>query len=174
MQDLQIKGDIAGAGRRLPALEDSPHARKAMALFREGYNCAQSVFLAFEEEHHWDRKAAARISCAFGGGMGRLREVCGAMSGVFLALGCLYGYDDPQDYEGKKRLYGEIQKLAGEYGRENGRNSIICRELLGLPPGGDDPVPQKRSEEYYAKRPCIQLIGTAAAILERYIGEHPL
>ncbi len=155
-------------------LDDSPHAQKAMSLFKEGYNCAQAVLLAFEEEHHLDRETAARISSAFGGGMGRLREVCGAMSGVFMALGYLYGYGDSKDYEGKKQLYADVQQLAGEYGVENGKGSIVCRELLGLSPGKDQPVPEQRTEEYYRKRPCVQLIGTAAAILERYMAEHPL
>ena len=145
---------------------------KAMQLFEEGYNCAQSVFLAFEDLHGMDRKAAAALSSSFGGGMGRLREVCGAVSGMFLVAGALYGYDDPKAREEKAAHYARIQELAAAFEKENG--SIVCRELLGLSVKREAPVPEARTEEYYKKHPCKELVGQAAEILEQYIEGHPI
>lgn len=145
---------------------------RAMKLFEEGYNCAQSVFLAFEDLYDIDRSTAASLSSSFGAGMGRLREVCGAVSGMFLAAGMLYGYDDPKAREEKAEHYARIQELASAYEREHG--SIVCRELLGLTVKREPPTPEERTPEYYKKRPCKELIGHAAEILERYIDENPL
>lgn len=150
-------------------IENSRYAQKAMELFKQGYNCSQSVFLAFEDRYSLDHKTALMLSSSFGGGMGRLREVCGAVSGMFMVAGVLYGYDSPKDFEGKKTHYERIQLLAHEYELRNG--SIICRELLGLKKGKDAPVPEQRTEEYYKKRPCMQLIGMSAAIMEEYINQ---
>jgi len=86
---------------------------------------------------------------------------------MFMVAGILFGYDSPNDFEGKKKHYERIQALAKEYELING--SIICRELLGLGAGKDKPTPEKRSEEYYKKRPCAELVGIAAAIMEEYI-----
>lgn len=151
-------------------IEDSQYATKAMALFKEGFNCSQSVFLAFEDFYGIDRSTALKLSSSFGGGMGRLREVCGAVSGMFMVAGVLYGYDDPKDYEAKKQHYERIQYLAKQYEEANG--SIVCRELLGLGQGKDVAAPEKRTEEYYKKRPCAELVGIAAAIMEEYIEEY--
>ena len=140
---------------------------KAMQLFEEGYNCAQSVFLAFEDLHGIDRKTAAKLSSSFGGGMGRLREVCGAVSGMFMTAGVLYGYDDPKASTEKSEHYGRIQELAKAFEEKNG--SIVCRELLGLEVKRETPVPEVRTAEYYKKRPCKELVGDAAEILEAYI-----
>lgn len=145
---------------------------KAMALFEEGYNCAQSVFLAFSDMHGIDERTAAALSSSFGGGMGRLREVCGAVSGMFLTLGVLYGYDNPKAKEEKAEHYARIQELAAAFEKENG--SIVCRELLGLRVKKEAPTPEARTKEYYQKRPCRELVGDAAEILERYIAEHPV
>lgn len=145
---------------------------KAMQLFEEGYNCAQSVFLAFEDLHGMEPKAAAALSSSFGGGMGRLREVCGAVSGMFLVAGALYGYDDPKAGEEKMAHYARIQELAAAFEKENG--SIVCRELLGLSTKREAPVPEERTAEYYKKRPCKELVGQAAEILEQYIEKYPL
>lgn len=152
--------------------ENSEYARKAGNNFRAGYNCAQSVFLAFQDLHGIDDTTAARLSSSFGGGMGRLREVCGAVSGMFMVAGVLYGYDDPQNYQEKSEHYERIQQLAKAYELENG--SIICRELLGLNKKKDEPQPEKRTAEYYKKRPCEELVKMSAAIMEQYIQEHPL
>ena len=153
-------------------IENSIYAKKAMDLFQEGYNCSQSVFLAFEDLHGIDPKKAAMLSSSFGGGMGRLREVCGAVSGMFMVAGCLYGYSRPGDYDAKKAHYERIQFLAKEFEILN--DSIVCRTLLGLGEGKDEPAPEKRTEEYYKKRPCGELVGMAAAIMEQYILENPL
>lgn len=150
-------------------IESSEYAKKAMDLFLEGYNCSQAVFLAFSDKFDMDRITALRLSSSFGGGMGRLREVCGSVSGMFMVAGMLYGYDGPKDFEGKKDHYARIQQLAHKFEEQNG--SIVCRELLGLGKGKDMPVPEKRTEEYYKKRPCVKLIGMSAAIMEAYIKE---
>ena len=152
------------------AKEESLYASKAGNLFGKGFNCAQSVFLAFEDYYEIDHETALRLSSSFVGGMGRLREVCGAVSGMFMAAGCIYGYSSPEDYEAKKAHYERIQILAEEFRKENG--SIVCRELLGLKKGKDDPTPSKRTEEYYKKRPCRELVEMAAAILHGYMEEH--
>lgn len=148
-------------------IENSVYAQKAMDLFKEGYNCSQSVFLAFEDKYECDHAFALKLSSSFGGGMGRLREVCGAVSGMFMVAGVLYGYDSPTDYEGKSAHYERIQELAAAFREQTG--SIVCRELLGLGGGADAPTPEKRTSEYYKKRPCVQMVGMAAAIMESYI-----
>ena len=135
----------------------------------EGYNCAQSVFLAFEDMYELDRKTALRISSGFGGGMGRLREVCGCVSGAFMAAGLLMGYDDVADLEGKKETYSMIQDIANAFRDEQG--SIICREILKLRQEKVSPVPSARTEEYYKTRPCASLCGLAAQILDDYLSE---
>lgn len=144
---------------------------RAIQLFKEGYNCSQAVFLAFEDLHGMDRKTAAALSSSFGGGMGRLREVCGTVSGMFLVAGALYGYDEPGTHEAKAEHYARIQELAHRFEEQHG--SIICRELLGLTVKREAPVPEERTPEYYKKRPCPELAGCAAEIMEEYISEHP-
>lgn len=144
------------------------HGEKARAYFLEGYNCCQSVFLAFHEDLGMDRETAARLASSFGGGMGRLREVCGAVSGMFLAAGLLKGYSDPGDDAGKKAQYELVQELAGAFREQNG--SIICRELLGLDHQSDVPTPSARTDQYYAQRPCGDLVASAGAILADRLG----
>jgi C_GCAxxG_C_C family probable redox protein len=146
------------------------HSERAMNYFKQGYNCSQSVFLAFYEEYGMDLETALKVSSSFGAGMGRLREVCGAVSGMFMVAGMLYGYTDPKDHEGKAEHYERIQYLANEFQQQN--HSIVCRELLGLGKGKDSPIPEKRTSEYYKKRPCVELVGMAAGIMARYIEEN--
>lgn len=153
-------------------IQDSIYAQKAMALFKEGYNCAQSVFLAFSDLHKMDGETAARLASSFGGGLGRMREVCGAVAGMAMVAGILYGYDSPTDYWGKTAHYTRIQKLVNSFREQNG--SYVCRELLGLDKQNDSPIPEKRTEEYYKKRPCAEMVGSAAAIMEEYIENHPV
>ena len=150
-------------------IENSKYAQKAMNLFYEGYNCSQAVFLAFSDKYDMDYNMALRLSSSFGGGMGKLREVCGCVSGMFMVAGILYGYDDVKSQELKKEHYACIQQLAAEFEKENG--SIVCRTLLGIKNGEDLPEPAIRTEEYYKKRPCVKLVGMAAAIMEAYIEE---
>lgn len=140
---------------------------KAMQSFLDGYNCAQCMMLAFEDMLTIDLDTALKIASPFGGGMGRLREVCGSVSGMFMVLGFIKGYSEPGDYEGKKELYEHVQELARRYEEANG--SIICRELLGLDVKKEDATPSQRTDEYYKKRPCAAKIGSAAEILEEYI-----
>ena len=145
------------------------HAMKAAELFLEGYNCAQSVAMAFSDVTGLEEKTAARMVSGFGGGMGRLREVCGAVSGMFFVLSWLYGYDSPDDVA-KKRVYTDVQVLAEKFREENG--SIICREILDNPPS--DPNPSPRTAEYYKLRPCARMVYTAAQLMDAYIEAHPL
>lgn len=148
-------------------LEKSPHAIKAMGNFKEGYNCAQSLVLSFSDYYDLDEKTAARIASGFGGGMGRLREVGGAVTGMFMVLGLVHGYDDPKEYDKKMELYKMIQELADDFEETNG--SILCRDLLGLTEKREEAVPSKRTDKYYNERPCEGLIGQAAALLEEYL-----
>ena len=143
---------------------------KAMQSFLDGYNCSQCMILAFEDLLTIDLDTALKIASPFGGGMGRLREVCGSVSGMFMVLGFIYGYNDPKDATEKKDLYAHIQELARRYEEANG--SIICRDLLGLSVHHDSAEPSERTPEYYAKRPCAAKIGSAAEILEAYLLEH--
>ncbi|MCD7709160.1 MAG: C-GCAxxG-C-C family protein [Clostridiales bacterium] len=140
-----------------------------MDLFTEGYNCAQSVVLAYADCFGMDEGELARLVSAFGGGMGRLREVCGSVSGMFFVTGKLYGYGAPGDFEGKKALYEKVQEMARRFEAVNG--SIVCRELLGLDKKRDEPTPEARTAEYYKKRPCKEIIGCAAEILGNFIEE---
>ena len=143
---------------------------KAKALFEQGYNCAQSMVLAFSDKVDMDEKTLTKLASSFGGGMGRLREVCGAVSGMFIVAGLLYGYDTPETGEIKHTHYARIQKLAGDFEKEHG--SIVCRTLLGLDTVHDDAAPSPRTSEYYAKRPCGGFIEDAANILDKYIKEN--
>jgi C_GCAxxG_C_C family probable redox protein len=116
-----------------------------------------------------DRDAALRLASSFGGGMGRLREVCGAVTGMFMVAGMLYGYTDAQDDEIKAAHYALIQSLAHTFREKHG--SYVCRELLGLPEGESDPVPSKRTAAYYAARPCGELAYSAAELLDNLIAK---
>lgn len=143
----------------------------AKQYFLDGYNCAQAVVLAFAQDFGLDKKTAVMLSSSFGGGMGRLREVCGAVSGMFMVLGLKYGYASPEDNQAKKELYKKVQEVAGLFKDDNG--SIICRELLGLnQTGKSDPTPELRTESYYKKRPCKDLVQFAADLVDEYIKNH--
>lgn len=146
------------------------HREYAAQLFLDGYNCAQAIAVAFSEVTGLSADFSARMASSFGGGMGRLREVCGSVSGMFLVLGLLYGYDMPGDDVSKKRQYQDVQALAARFREQAG--SIICREILKNPPS--DPNPTPRSAEFYAKRPCTRMVMIAAGILDDYIAQHPL
>lgn len=138
----------------------------AEKFFKEdGYNCAQSVCLAFNDIAKADEKTIAALSAPFGGGMGRLREVCGAVSGMFIILGLMTDSSDPKNSDAKKALYENVQNLAKKFEEENG--SIICRDLLGISVKKENPVPEKRTEEYYKKRPCAEMVKSAVSILEK-------
>ena len=146
------------------------HVERAVELFVEGYNCAQAVAAAFGDLTGLDEKTAARMASCFGGGMGRMREVCGAVSGMLMVAGVLYGYDDPKATREKRELYAQVQAMAGQFREELG--SIVCRDLLKNPPS--DPNPTPRTAEFYQKRPCTRLVLLAARTLDDYIAAHPL
>ena len=146
------------------------HGMKAAELFTQGYNCAQSVAAAFCDVTGLDEKTAARMASPFGGGMGRMREVCGAVSGMYLVLGWLYGYDTPGDDVSKKALYADVQAMGARFREQAG--SIVCREILRNPPS--DPNPTHRTAEFYQKRPCARMCLLAGRILDDYIAAHPL
>ena len=146
------------------------HGMKAAELFLSGYNCAQSVAVAFCDVTGLDEKMTTRMMSGFGGGMGRLREVCGAVSGMFFVLSYLYGYDTPGDDTGKMRTYADVQALAAKFRETCG--SIVCREILKKP--STEPTPSPRTEEYYKKRPCARMVFTAATLMDAYIAAHPL
>ncbi len=146
---------------------------QAMAYFKEGYNCAQAVFLAFCDITGFDQKTALRLAAPFGGGLGRQREVCGAVSGMCLVAGALYGYDDTNDKAAKAAHYKAVQELCARF-RERAGGSIICRDLLGAEGKDTASTPADRTEAYYKKRPCAELVGEAADILEKWIETHPL
>ena len=145
---------------------------KAIEYFMQGANCAQAVFSAFAPMVGMDEGLAMRLSSSFGGGFGRLREVCGAVSGMCMAAGALYGYDDLQDQALKAAHYQRIQELCGAFKARFG--SMICRELLDAKTADTAPDPSPRTEAYYRQRPCARLVGAAAEILEEYIATHPI
>ena len=146
------------------------HTTKAAELFVNGYNCAQAMLVAYCDVTGLTPEFSARLASSFGGGMGRMREVCGAVSGMLMVAGLLYGYDTPGDDTVKKEHYRLVQQLAGKFREEAG--SIICREILDNPPS--DPNPTPRTAEFYRVRPCARLLVLAARILDEYMAEHPV
>lgn len=149
-------------------------AEQAKNFFEQGYNCCQSVVLAFAEDVGLVPEEAAKLVSGFGGGMGRLREVCGGVSAMTFLLGAAQGYSDPNESIGKQSLYEQVQLLAGRFQAKHG--SIICRDLLEASANTADtsPVPLARTAEYYDRRPCAGLVASAAGIFEAYLKEkHP-
>lgn len=142
----------------------------ARELFTSGYNCAQAVFIAYRDLAQLDVESAATIAAPFGGGMGRLREVCGAVSGMTMCAGYIAPNALPNDNANKRKCYTMVQALAEEFRRENG--SIVCRELLGLSQQKDNPTPSERTAEYYSKRPCVEYVATAARIVGEAINNN--
>ena len=141
------------------------HEEKALQAFSDGANCAQAILLAYRDDLGMDEKTAARLASSFGGGIGRLREVCGAVSGMMMVYGLLKGYDDIKDPAVKKAHYANVQALAASFREENG--SIICRELLSLPKNEQsDPIPTPRDAKFYHSRPCAAFVASAARILD--------
>ncbi|EXM37490.1 hypothetical protein RASY3_12950 [Ruminococcus albus SY3] len=147
------------------------HTEKAVSLFTQGCNCAQAVFAAFSDVTGMDEELAKRLSSSFGGGMGRMREVCGTCSAMFMVAGILYGEGTEQDDKLKAEHYKRIQYLADEFRKEH--DTIICRDLLKGLAVTSEPTPEKRTEQYYKVRPCAKFVKTAAEILDRYLEENP-
>ena len=143
---------------------------KAEALFKEGYNCSQSVLGAFADVFNMDEELAFKISSSFGAGMGRMREVCGAVSGMFMVIGLISGATEGKDVEAKKANYDFVQEAAEKFKEQSG-GSIICKELLGLTQQKEftETSPEQRNDGYYKERPCVELVREAAGILEEYL-----
>jgi C_GCAxxG_C_C family probable redox protein len=150
-------------------MENTSRKETAIALFEKGYNCCQSVVLAYADLLAPDQTDLARLASSFGGGVGRLREICGAVSGMAAVLGLLYGYSGPETGPVKAEHYSLIQNAAKEFEERNG--SLICRELLNLTEKHDEPTPEPRTPAYYHNRACSAFVGNAAEILERLIAE---
>ena len=146
------------------------HKEKARDLFLEGYNCAQAVFAAFCDVTDMDKTRALKLSSSFGGGMGKMREVCGAVSAMFMIAGILDGYDEPDNLDIKEEHYKRIQTLAEQFKERNG-GTIICRELLRDIKTNREPKPDARTAEYYKIRPCARFVEDAADILDGYLKE---
>ncbi|QNM06125.1 C-GCAxxG-C-C family protein [Qiania dongpingensis] len=147
---------------------ESSRAERAAEFFGQGYNCCQSVFLAFCDKYGIEQETALRLSCSFGGGMGRMRQVCGAVSGMALVCGLETGNTDCRNQQAKTENYETMRRLAEAFRRENG--SIVCGELLGLTDAekkAETSAPSYRTAEYYKKRPCKELVRCAAEILEK-------
>ncbi|MEL7608275.1 MAG: C-GCAxxG-C-C family (seleno)protein [Bacillota bacterium] len=140
------------------------HVEEANKIFAEGYNCAQAVFAAFCDETGMSMDAALRLASPFGGGMGLMREVCGAVSGMSMVAGLKFGYADLSDGAAKIEHYQLIQSLAKEFERKHG--SIICRDLLELGPGASDPVPKEGAPKYKHDPRCVRFVACAAEMLE--------
>lgn len=141
--------------------------------FMNGYNCSQAVLLAFCEDFGLEKETALKVSEPFGGGMGRMREVCGTVTGMFMVIGLAMGNDNSKDNTTKKNVYKSVQELAEKFKEDNG--SIICRELLGFHKNNKESyVPSERTNEYYKKRPCPELCKYAADILEEYLKKENL
>lgn len=144
---------------------------KAVNLFKEGYNCSQSVVAAFADKYGYSRDQALRMSASFGGGIGRMRETCGAACGLFMLAGLEISAIDGADKESKAANYALVQELAEEFKLRNG--SLRCADLLGLTK--DEPVvstPELRTNQYYAKRPCVKMVEEAARIWVEYLEKH--
>ena len=164
--------DIVEKSTKNETVCEKSRGDRARELFREGYNCSQAVTLAFADEleaRGISREMAAGLASSFGGGLGRLREVCGCVSGMALVCGALEGYTDPKTAAEKQDHYKRIQKLVTAFKDENG--SYICRELLAGINTDTNPMPEARTESYYKKRPCAELAACAADILERHLEE---
>lgn len=146
--------------------------QKAVALFKEGYNCSQSVVCAWAEYYNVPAELMAKIASSFGGGIGRMRETCGAACGMFILAGLETGSTDPKDQAGKGATYKVVQELAARFKECNG--SINCGELLGLREIKEDKIthePQARNAEYYKKRPCVEMVASAARIYGKFLAE---
>ena len=145
---------------------------KAVGFFKEGYNCSQSVVAAYADVYGFTLEQALKMSASFGAGIGRMRETCGAACGMFLLAGLETGCTDPKDASGKGANYAVVQDLAAKFVQING--SIVCAELLGLREKKDMGIgsptqPQERNAEYFKKRPCVEMVMTAAQLFGEYL-----
>ncbi len=140
---------------------------KAVETFESGFGCAQSVFSTYADLFGMDRETALKLASPMGGGIGRMREVCGAVSAMALLAGLKDGNTNPEDEEGRERIYLLVREMSDRFRKENG--TIICREVLGILDREQSARPDKRTEEYYASRPCSRLVASAARIVEEIL-----
>ena len=145
------------------------HVMKAGELFVSGCNCAQAVVCAFAEEIGLPEETLMKLASSFGGGMGGMRETCGAVTGMFMVAGLLWGYEKPGDDEVKKAHYARIRSLAESFKEKN--DTRVCRELLASLPGKLKSDPSPRTAEYYKVRPCVRFVEHAAGLLEQLLNE---
>ena len=144
---------------------------RAVELFKEGFNCSQSVFTAFAYRFGMDEETALKVSAGLGGGLGRMREVCGAVSGGAMVIGSICSATEGKDGDSKQKNYELVREFAEKFAKENG--SIICRELLELDVKMEESAkPEERTAQYYKKRPCVELVECAARIIEELIKEN--
>ena len=149
-------------------MNKSSKAEYAKSLFKQGANCAQAVAGAFAAEIGMSEAEVFKLAGGFGGGVGRMREVCGAASGMVLIMNLLYGNSDISDKSAKDEHYARVQNVLKEFKAQNG--SLICRELLGLDENGEvTHKSEARSAEYYRTRPCAEIVANAAEIMEKYL-----
>lgn len=141
--------------------------KQAVATFESGYNCCQSVFATYADLFGMDRETALKLSCSMGGGIGRMREVCGTISAMALLAGLQCGNTDPGNQEAKTYNYEKVRSLADAFQKEHG--TIICRELLGIKEREQSAAPAERTAQYYASRPCSNLIACAAGLVEEML-----
>lgn len=145
---------------------------KALGLFMEGYNCSQSVFMAFADLFGISEDAAKKISAGLGGGVGRQREVCGAVSGAAMVIGSIKAAENGDDNEGKKANYELVREFCDEF-KERNDGTIICREMLEIADEKkESATPDERNAKYYESRPCAKAVYDAAEILEEIIKKY--
>ncbi len=152
-------------------MKNEERINQAVELFKEGFNCSQSVVAAFADKYGFTREQALRMSASFGGGIGRMRETCGAACGLFMLAGLETGATEGADREGKAANYALVQELAEEFKQRNG--ALRCADLLGL--SKKEPIvstPEARTNQYYAKRPCVKMVEEAARIWCEYLEKH--
>lgn len=157
-----IKNAAAGKHKNMES-----RVEKAVQTFESGFGCAQSVFSTYADLFGMDRETALKLASPMGGGIGRMREVCGAVSAMALLAGLKDGNIDPEDEDGRERIYRLVREMSDKFREKNG--TIICRELLGILEREQSARPDRRTEEYYASRPCSRLVASAAEIVEEML-----
>ena len=146
----------------------SERAKQAVRNFAQGCNCAQSVALAYADVLGLTQEQAAMVSVGFGGGIGRLRDNCGAFSAAVMLCGMLEGPDGAKK-EHRPETYARVQEIHRQFLERNG--TISCAELLGKAGVPEDPTPEERTPEYYAKRPCARIIASACEMIDGMLAE---
>ena len=155
------------AWKSMKNIDIKERQERAENYFKSGYNCAQAVVMAFDDVMEMTADQLARLAAPFGGGIGRMREVCGTVSGMAFVAGAIVPSNDPANLEERKQNYALVQHFAEQFRQHNG--NIVCRSLLGLDRPKDEPTPSPRTAEYYKKRPCAEYVYDAALIVGKYL-----